>query len=77
MNKDNLHTINRIRLLLDLLAVTGAYFLAFFLFFYVLPSDTIFGGSFSQNVTAKNYEMAALYIVPLHLFMYAVFRLYK
>lgn len=52
MNKDNLKRINRIRFLLDLIAVTGAYFLTFFLFFYVLPKNTIFGGQFSQNVTA-------------------------
>ncbi len=77
MIKDNQHKFNRLRAFLDLLVLVLAYFLTFWLFFYVFPSDSVFGGSFSPNVTAHDYRLAVLYIAPLHLVMYILFRLYR
>ena len=77
MIRDNQHKFNRLRAFVDLLTLVLAYFLTFWLFFYVFPSDNVFGGSFSPNVTAHDYRLAVLYIAPLHLIMYILFRLYR
>ena len=77
MVKDDQMQMNRLRVLLDALTVIAAYFLTYFLFFYVMPKGGIFGGNFSYYVTSRDYVLAAVYIVPLHLLMYAFFRLYR
>ena len=77
MVKDDQMQMNRLRVLLDALTVIFAYFLTYFLFFYVMPKDGIFGGHFSYYVGSRDYVLAAVYIVPLHLLMYTFFRLYR
>ena len=77
MIRDNQHKFNRLRAVADLLTLVLAYFLTYWLFFYVFPSDSFFGGSFSPNVTANDYRLAVLYIAPLHLILYILFRLYR
>ena len=77
MIKDNQHKFNRLRAFADLLMLVLAYFLTFWLFFYVFPASSVFGGSFSPNVTANDYRLAVLYVAPLHLILYILFRLYR
>ena len=78
MIKDNFAKLNQFRVIVDLLFMVGAYFLTYALFFYVFPESSLFGGTFSPpSVTAQDYQLAALYLVPLHLVMYALFRLYR
>lgn len=77
MIKDNQHKFNRLRAFADLLVLVLGYFFTYMLFFYVFPSDSVFGGSFSPNVRAEDYRLAILYIAPLHMLLYILFRLYR
>ena len=78
MIKDNQIKFNNLRVLLDLFCLVGVYFLTYLLFFHVFPADSLFGGTFSPpDVTSFDYKIAALYIVPLHMIVYALFRLYR
>ena len=89
MIKDNQHQMNRLRFLLDALTITAAYFLTYFLFFYVIPNESFLGGTFSVEAYAedgvtvleylvgpKDYVWAIAYILPLHLLIYVISRLY-
>lgn len=78
MIEKNQRHLNTLRLILDLLVLVGSYFLVYFLFFRVIPPDTVFGGRVAPpDVTEQDYQMAALYIIPLHLMLYALFGLYR
>ncbi len=77
MIKDNQQQLNRFRVVLDLLTVVAAYFLTYLFFFFVFPSDSFFGGSFSANVTQRSYCLAILYIAPVHILIYTLSRLYR
>ena len=78
MIEKNQRHLNTLRVALDLLVLIGSYFLVYFLFFSVIPPDTIFGGRIAPpDVTEMDYQMAALYIIPLHLILYALFGLYR
>ncbi len=78
MIEKNQRHLNTLRVALDLLVLIGSYFLVYFLFFQVIPADTIFGGRIAPpDVTETDYQMAALYIIPLHLILYALFGLYR
>lgn len=77
MLKDNQRWFTRIRICLDLISVAAAYFLTYFLFFYLVPEESVFGGSFSYYVGSAEYLRAVLYLAPLHLVMYGFARLYK
>ncbi len=78
MIEKNQRHLNTLRVFLDLLVLVGSYFLVYFLFFRVIPPDTVFGGRVAPpDVTEQDYQMAALYIIPLHLVLYALFGLYR
>ena len=77
MIKDNQHKINILRVILDLIAVVLAYFLAMLLFFHVFPPESKLGGLYSFEVPRESYVMAILYIAPLHLIIYWISRLYR
>lgn len=77
MIKDNQHKINILRVILDLIAVVLAYFLAMLLFFRVFPPESKLGGLYSFEVPRESYLMAILYIAPLHLIIYWISRLYR
>lgn len=78
MIRDNQNNLNHLRIALDLLVLVGSYFLVYFLFFFVFPVESPFGGTFSPpNVKELDYQLAVLYIVPLHMLLYALFRLYR
>ncbi|MBQ6679286.1 MAG: undecaprenyl-phosphate glucose phosphotransferase [Lachnospiraceae bacterium] len=77
MIRDNQTQMNRLRFVLDALTVTGAYYFTYFLFFFVLSADGIFGGHFSYHVQSRDYLLAVLYILPLHLIVYALLHLYR
>ena len=78
MIEKNQRHLNTLRVALDLLVLIGSYFLVYFLFFQVIPADTVFGGRIAPpDVTETDYQMAALYIIPLHLILYALFGLYR
>ncbi|MBR6406507.1 MAG: undecaprenyl-phosphate glucose phosphotransferase [Lachnospiraceae bacterium] len=76
MIKDNERQLNRIRAVLDVLTVAAAYFLTYLLFFFVFPSDSLFGGIFSL-ITARDYAASILYFAPLHLLMYIINHMYR
>ncbi|MBO7364788.1 MAG: undecaprenyl-phosphate glucose phosphotransferase [Lachnospiraceae bacterium] len=76
MIKDDQAKLNRFRLLLDALTITGAYFLTYWLFFFVIPPESPFGGSFSVEVSAFDYRFAVLYIGALTLAIYGLLHLY-
>ena len=78
MIEKNQRHLNTLRVALDLLVLIGSYILVYFLFFQVIPPDTIFGGRIAPpDVTETDYQMASLYIIPLHLILYALFGLYR
>ena len=78
MIEKNQRHLNTLRVALDLLVLIGSYILVYFLFFRVIPPDTIFGGRIAPpDVTEADYQLAALYIIPLHLVLYALFGLYR
>lgn len=77
MIKDNQHKFNRLRAAVDLVVLVGAYFLTYLLFFYLFSPDSVFGGRFSVNVTSRDYQLAILYIAPLHLVLYILMHLYR
>ncbi|MBR5739070.1 MAG: undecaprenyl-phosphate glucose phosphotransferase [Lachnospiraceae bacterium] len=57
--------------------MVGVYFLTYALFFFVIPDTSVFGGRFSENVTAQDYRLAILYIAPLHMLLYFLVHLYR
>ena len=78
MIEKNQRHLNTLRVALDLLVLIGSYILVYFLFFQVIPPDTIFGGRIAPpDVTETDYQLASLYIIPLHLILYALFGLYR
>ena len=77
MIKDNQRDLNRLRLVLDALTVVASYFLTFLLFFYVFSPDSFLGGRFSFEVPASAYALAILYIMPFHLLVYSLLKLYR
>ncbi len=77
MIKDNQQQLNRLRVVADIIAIVAAYFLTFLFFFYIFPSESIFGGSFSYQVPKLSYELAILYILPIHLIFYVICHLYR
>ncbi|MBR6322419.1 MAG: undecaprenyl-phosphate glucose phosphotransferase [Lachnospiraceae bacterium] len=76
MINDNERQLNRLRGVLDLFTVAAAYFLTYLFFFYIFPTNSWIGGTFSV-VTARNYAAAILYIAPLHLLMYIINHMYR
>ena len=77
MIKDNQTQMNRLRFVLDALTVTAAYYFTYFLFFFAFSGDSLFGGYFSYYVKSRDYLLAILYILPLHLILYGLFHLYR
>jgi len=77
MIKDNQNELNRLRVVLDLITIVISYFLTYFLFFYVFPKSSFLGGTISEAISKRDYELAILYIAPLHVFIFWLLQLYR
>ncbi|HGM3425460.1 TPA: hypothetical protein ACKOQH_003548, partial [Clostridioides difficile] len=69
MIKENQKILNRIQIILDMIAIIFSYFLAYCTRFYIL--DGI------NSIGLKGYILTALFSVPMYFILYHVVNLYN